>query len=228
MPSILHESFNRYLGNTFLDACMCQNFFTWEQKSLVFYDRKSVHLPGTLSRKSMLKKEAWDKNPDGLFEIYSEVDNRYYSKIAVEIGFTENIDELRFDMEQWLLKCSSMSAVILVNINEDNRPTMKTLSTLARDRIRALIDDYGNSNCREIYDEGPDVSDEKSDDLGSTSSTVSASGMYDNIQARARAHPSDWVGNLSTTIEIWERRNQRLLLRNKLVSKSLIVTPYNN
>lgn len=147
IPSILHESFNRYLGNTFLNACMCQNFFTWEQKSLVFYDRKSVHLPGTLSRKSMLKKEAWDKDPDGLFEIYSEVDNRYHLKIAVEIGFTENIDELRFDMEQWLLKCSSMRAVILVNINEDNRPTMKTLSTLARDIIRPLIDDYGNSNC---------------------------------------------------------------------------------
>lgn len=67
---------------------------------------------------------------------------------------------------------------------------MKMLSTLARDRIRALIDDYGNSNCREIYDEGPDVSYEKSDDSGSTSSTVSVSGMYDNIQARARAHPS--------------------------------------
>lgn len=70
---------------------------------------------------STLKNEAWDENPHGLFKIFDLVDGTFLPEVAVEIGFSEHLDELCFDMEQWLQKCLSMRT-------EDARPCIKTLN----------------------------------------------------------------------------------------------------
>ena len=47
---------------------MRNGFFSSDKKSRVSLTQSSVRIPGTISKNTSLKKEAWDKSPDGLFE----------------------------------------------------------------------------------------------------------------------------------------------------------------
>ena len=139
MPSRLHDSFNSYMRNTLLEKCMYEDFFTWEQK------KPNILFPVASAPTEITFQDEFVQErglaPDGLFEVLDRHQKKFLPKIAVEVGVTQPYGLLR-DMEQELLKCQTMSAVIFVNINKYNRSTIKRLHGPARERFRTLIEEW--------------------------------------------------------------------------------------
>lgn len=219
MPSRVRESFNKYLGNKFLDKCVDDELISRVEKSDIYYSQSPVRLPGTISKMSIYKREAWNKFPDGLFEVLDKRLKKFFPKIAVEVGVTQPYEDLLLDVEQWLRKSQSINAVILVNITESNKPNPETLNGPARDRIRTLIEKFGTGECRDVHGHEFDTPDDDRSDDGNT--TISFPGYYDEIEERV--HAEDWVGYLIMTIEIWTKAGDSLVLRKRVVVRRPLV-----
>ena len=219
MLSQIHELFNKYLSNKFLDKCVNNGLISRVEKSDIYYSQSPVRLPGTISKTSIYKREAWNKFPDGLFEVLDKRLKKFFPKIAVEVGVTQPYEDLLLDMEQWLQKSQSINTVILVNITESNKLNPKTLNGPTRDRIRTLIKEFGTGECRDVHGHEFDTPDDDHSDDGNT--TISFPGYYDEIEERV--HAEDWVGYLIMTIEIWTKAGDSLVLRKRVVVRRPLV-----
>lgn len=217
-PAALCNAFSYYMADL-LDDCYFNGIFTREEKKLIklmqvshiiFPAQISRGLLGTLSNQSLSKKEAWFKIPDGMVERFDPSSCQYIPVIAVEVGFSQQYNDLLLDMEQWLCKSNTVNTVILVDIKELEKPRPWKFEGEAHERIKLLLGKYGNAKGKEMnnVDDIPDKEDD--DDEGDQSSPD----MYDSIRREVRKHTDDWVGELKVTVEVWERG---VKLRGKLV-----------
>ena len=56
--------------------------------------------------------------------------------VAVEVGFSQKYDDLVVDMQQWLHKTNSVNAVILLNIDEIDKPNPERFQGDAQQRVQ--------------------------------------------------------------------------------------------
>ena len=142
IPSPLHDAFfffffffffSRYLS-TFLDACEDAHVFSRDQKRAIKVTQTGQTLAGSLKKESA-KKEAWNKYPGGLFE--RRCGQEYIPVVVVEVGFSQNHRDLLVDMQQWLHKTNSVNAVILLDIDEVNKPNPKRPQADAEARLQS-------------------------------------------------------------------------------------------
>lgn len=215
MPSPLHDAFFHSMI-TLLDDCEDARIFTRKERRLLHLTPIPRVLSGTLSRQSMSKKEAWLKFPNGMVERLDPSSRRYIPAIAIEIGFSQKYDDLLLDMEQWLLKSDSVNAVILVDIKETKKPIPRGSKGEPRERLRILLEKYGNTQAKEMYDMGG--VDENFDEMDHDNvDQSSCPDLYASIDEEVQKHPEDWVGDLQVTVEVWERgvKSRGKLVRTK-------------
>lgn len=203
MPSPLHDALFHSMI-TLLDDCEDARIFTREERRMLHLTPIPRLLSGTLSSQSASKKEAWLKHPDGMVERLDPSSRLYIPAIAIEIGFSQKYDDLLLDMDQWLLKTDSVNAVILIDIKETKKPTPQGSKGESRERLRVLLEKYGNAQAKEMYDmDGVDENFDEMDhgDIEETSSPD----LYAELDKDVESHPEDWVGDLRVSVEVWGR-----------------------
>lgn len=115
-----------------------------------------------------------------------------------EAGFSEKHGDLLGDMRQWLLKTDDVQLVIVIGIEENQINKKSRWETEAcKARAKHLLRQFGNEKSRTKH-----APEDSSDDI--------ESGDHIYKQIRATIQVEDWVGEIESSIELWERGAQGL------------------
>ncbi|KAE8168366.1 hypothetical protein BDV40DRAFT_251885 [Aspergillus tamarii] len=207
-----------------LNSCIFRSFITAHRTTLTADEAKCIvinPLPVLLSRplnpgeKLGEKPAAWTKQPDNLIYFNDIEAEEQFLQIVVEIGFSESYHDLVRDASQWLLRSGGETKVVIIaKIDEDKRQRaihQKTEQfTCTRDM---LVTKYGDAMSQEAYDV------EKTADGIQDSSPA----LYKAVKSEVIA--SDWVGQISVYLEVWELRDGYPALRGPRID--VLPTPAN-
>lgn len=58
--------------------------------------------------------------------------------VAVEVGFSQKHKDLLVDMQQWLHKTNSVNAVVLLDIDETDKPNPERFQGNAQQRVQGF------------------------------------------------------------------------------------------
>lgn len=195
-----------------LNSCIFRSFITAHRTTLTADEAKCIvinPLPVLLSRplnpgeKLGEKPAAWTKHPDNLIYFNDIEAEEQFLQIVVEIGFSESYHDLVRDASQWLLRSGGETKVVIIaKIDEDKRQRaihQKTEQfTCTRDM---LVTKYGDAMSQEAYD-----IEETADGIQNSSPA-----LYKAVKSEVIA--SDWVGQISVYLEVWELRDGYPALR---------------
>ena len=128
-----------------------QGWITAEECSLVDIGVQSVKLaPNHLRVDDTVKKiTAWEKSPDEVFNFGAEM--KIARPMAVwQVGFSENLKDLRSDVGQWLMKAGGKArVVVMVDVQEDQAACKDRRTTQAfKLHLCELVRDFGNEKAK--------------------------------------------------------------------------------
>ena len=134
------------------------------------------------------------------------------SRWSCEVGFSENPEDLRSDVGQWLVKAGGKTCVVvMVDIQEDQTACQDRQATQAfKPHLSELLRDFGNEKAKLKHGiEAPEAdadcqwedSSARDADSDASFSSQSDEDMYEVI--RRRISIQDWLGPLSVNMEIW-------------------------
>ncbi|KAE8423789.1 hypothetical protein BDV36DRAFT_303180 [Aspergillus pseudocaelatus] len=207
-----------------LNSCIFRSFITAHRTTLTVDEAKCIvinPLPVLLSRplnpgeKLGEKPAAWTKHPDNLIYFNDIEAEEQFLQIVVEIGFSESYHDLVRDASQWLLRSGGETKVVIIaKIDEDKRQRAihhKTEQfTCTRDM---LVTKYGDAMSQETFDIENTVDGIKN----------SSPALYKAVKSEVIA--SDWVGQISVYLEVWELRDGYPVLRGPRID--VLSTPAN-
>lgn len=211
MVSPLHTALNACISRSINDAC--HTTLTREEALCVVTTPQPVRLSRTPEISPGHKPAAWMKHPDDMIYFDEFGGTEEFLRIVVEIGFSESYDDLVRDASQWLLRSDSQpELVIIAKIDEDKNQLHSHQKTQQFENTRnQLIAKYGDEMSQATHD------------IGSTAAGIQASSRDLYKAIRSEVVESDWVGQISAYVELWELRGGQPALREaRIVSLTLM------
>ncbi|GIJ83430.1 hypothetical protein Asppvi_002250 [Aspergillus pseudoviridinutans] len=211
MPSPLHSALDECIARSLTEAYL--TVLTPDEARCILPLDKSRLLCRAPTLSPGKKPFAWTKDPD--FTIcFKESGHDAVLRVVFEVGFTEAYADLLRDASQWLLRSGDeVKLAIIIKVDEDQRQlhcrrrTEEFTSSLSN-----LISKYGDAESRHCHN-------------------IKANGavleptyhLYEAIKSEITA--SDWVGQISAYMEMWEMNGGRPALRGSRID--ILPTPSN-
>ncbi|KAL2846446.1 hypothetical protein BJY01DRAFT_175228 [Aspergillus pseudoustus] len=197
MSRPIHDAFQLYL-NLFVKHMI--PFLTPEQVFQLNLHTTEQVMSGIAATLGGKKVQAWDKRPDALVVFGNPVFEQVIPTIVVEVGFSESYQDLINDTRQWLTKTETpLALVILVKIEENTIPLQHRKSSPGfASTFRRLLLKYG---------------DERAYAEGGIQGTAVDEASFSRAALESDIVTSDWVGDIKVYLELWERHNNDIRLR---------------
>ncbi|PKX98636.1 uncharacterized protein P174DRAFT_416361 [Aspergillus novofumigatus IBT 16806] len=211
MPSPLHNALSECMALSLAKANV--TVLTPDEIMRILILAKNRHLSRSPTLSPGKKPVAWIKEPD--FTIcFKELGHKAVIRVVFEIGFTESYSDLLRDASQWLLRSGGeVKLAIIIKIDEDKRQLhCRQRTEEFTSGLSDLISKYGDAesrHCHNIEAKGPVLE--------------SSYHLYEAIQSEITA--SDWVGQISAYLEMWEMNGGRPALRGSRID--ILPTPSN-
>ena len=169
MSRPVHNALARFASRTYGEM-IGQGWITAEERSQVDIGVQSVKLSRSHFRvgDTVKKIPAWEKTPDGVFN-FEGPDGIVKPMVVWEVGFSENLEDLRSDVGQWLVKAGGKTrVVVMVDIQEDQTACQDRRATQAfKLRLSELLRDFGNEKAKlKLGIEVPEVDVDREDVSG--------------------------------------------------------------
>ncbi|KAI9376111.1 hypothetical protein BJX61DRAFT_460647 [Aspergillus egyptiacus] len=215
MSRPLHDAATM-LASTFMTSAAVARFIPSQFERKITLSIKGYLMARTCEPQAGSSKvQAWTKYPD--LSIVFRADDQPLPVVIFETGFTERYADLANDAAQWLLRSGGkVRLVVLIDIREDsNSRLLLKKDPAARGRLRHLVRSFGSDFARakhDIHDPSDDASDTSDPEI------------YDSI--RASIVVSDWVGEISAEMELWELRDGVPVIRERTVGLCSTISTY--
>jgi hypothetical protein len=199
MPSPLHSALDECIARSLAEAYL--TVLTPDEAMCILSLKKSCRLFRTPTLSPEKKPVAWIKEPD--FTIcFKESGHKAVLRVVFEVGFTETYTDLLRDASQWLLRSGDeVKLAIIIKVDEDQRQLhCRQRTEEFTSGLSDLISKYGDAesrHCHNIEANGPVLE--------------SSYHLYGAIKSEITA--SDWVGQISAYLEMWEMSGGRPALR---------------